>query len=69
MKGHPASLHPRARLDVEVVENLHVIGQKTDGREDHVAVATGATLLDRRQQLRPEPFDRLPPRPVLIPWL
>ena len=63
--AEPASRRQAARLDVEVVEDLDVVGEKADGREDDARVAPRARRVERRRQVRARATRRVPP----IPWL
>src|SRR2546428_3967827 len=60
-----------ARLDVDVVENLEVVGDKTHRGHDHPSPASGRELHERVQQVGPKPgfarlaraLERKPPLP------
>src|SRR5580704_14842058 len=60
--GEPPLERHRPCFDIEVVENLHVVGEKADGREDHAPVAARGDVVERRPQVVPEPGDRGPAR-------
>src|SRR5262245_11675157 len=47
---------PRPRFDVEVIEDLDVIGQKADRREDDVLHARPREAFERGPEVGPQPF-------------
>ena len=46
-------------LDIEVIEDLDVIGQEPDRREDDVLPSPARELPEHRLEVRPEPRDAL----------
>src|SRR6476620_4925480 len=66
VKSHAASLSEVLRLDIEIIQDFHMIGDKADGRNDDRGMPFVSKSLDLSPDLGFKPRIAGPPAPTLV---